>query len=81
MKKKFNLLAIYSFIIALSIYVFTFFLYHHLGPDGTFVSEYYENPTKPFITLLFGVLGVTFHFAGIMSLLIGKIFFPKNETK
>lgn len=78
MKKKCNILALCSFIIALLIYIFTYFLYHYLGPDGSFVSVYRETAAKPFITFLFGIWGVTFQFAGVISLLLGKIFFS-NE--
>jgi len=33
------------------------------------------------ITLLFAILGVMFLFAGVMSFLIGLIFFPKKQDK
>jgi len=77
MRRKCYILAICSFIIALSIYVFTYFLFHYFGPEG-FSSVYRETAAKPFVTLLLGVWGVSFHFAGVMSLLIGRIFFPKE---
>ena len=79
MRKKFNILALLSFAISLAIFVFTFYLYHYLGTEGHFVSLYQETPTKPFITLLFGIWGVTFLFASVMSLLIGNLFFPKGK--
>ena len=79
MRKKCNILAVWSFIIALAIYVFTFYLYHYWGADGSFGTVYYETAQKPFVTLLFGIWGVTFHFAGVMSLLIGKIFFSEKK--
>lgn len=79
MRKKCNILALCSFALALAIYVLTYFLYHHLSPDGIFTAVFRETPEKPFITLLFGIWGVTFHFAGVMSLLIGKIFFSKEN--
>ena len=75
MRKKCNTLALWSFAIALAIYVFTYFLYHYLSPDGGFTTVFQETAAKPFVTLLFGIWGVTFHFAGVMSLLVGKIFF------
>jgi len=81
MRKKCNVLAVCSFIIALAIYIFTFFLYHHLSPEGHFTSIYQTTPAKPFITLLFGIWGVTFQFAGVMSLLVGKIFFSKKQME
>ena len=75
MRKKFNCLAIWSFILCLAIYVFSYILYHHLSPDGGFTSVYQAVPAKPMVTFLFGVWGVCFHFAGVMCLLIGHIFF------
>ena len=78
MRKKCNTMAIWSFLIAFLIYLFTYFLFHYMGPDGRFVTVYQETPAKPFVTLLFGIWGVMFHFAGVMSLLIGKIFFSKD---
>lgn len=50
-------------------------------PEGGFSSVYRELPEKPMVTLLFGIWGVTFQFAGVMSLLIGNIFFSKEDKK
>lgn len=33
------------------------------------------------VTLLFGIWGATFQFAGVMSLLIGNSFFSKEDKK
>lgn len=81
MKRKFDKLALWSTLIALVIYAFTYFLYHYLGPDGSFGLVFYENPSKPVVTLLFGVWGVMFQFAGVMSWLVGRIFFGKEAKK
>ena len=78
MRKKCYILALCSFALALAIYVLTFSLFHYLSPDGGFTTVYQETAAKPLITLLFGIWGVTFQFAGVMSLLIGWIFFPKK---
>lgn len=75
MRRKCNILAICSFMIALAIYLFTYYLYHHLGADGTFSTAYHETATKPFITLLFAVWGVIHQFAAVTSWLVGRIFF------
>ena len=75
MRKKCKLLALCSFLLALAIFVLTFYLFHHLLPDGSFTAEYQTQSSKPFITLLFGIWGVTFLFASVMSLLVGRIFF------
>ena len=79
MRRKCNILAIWSFAIALAIYVLAFYLYHYWGADGSFSAVCYETPQKPFVTLLFGIWGVAFQFAGVMSLLIGRIFFSEKK--
>ena len=78
MRKKCNALALCCFVLALVIYVISYILFHYLSPDGGFTTVFQETAAKPFITLLFGIWGVTFQFAGVMSLLIGWIFFPKK---
>lgn len=79
MRRKFDRLALCSFILALAIYVFAYILYHYLSPAGGFSPVFLTEPTKPFLTLLFGTWGVCFHFASVMSFLIGRIFFPRGE--
>ncbi len=81
MKKKFHILALCSFAISLAIYVFTYFLYHYLSPLGGFTSVYQAEAAKPMVTFLFGLWGVMFQFAGVMSLLVGHIFFPDSRSK
>lgn len=79
MRKKCYILTLWSFLIALAIYAFTYFLYHYLGSGGVFLPVCQDMPAKPFVTLLFGILGVCFHFAGVMCLPIGRIFFAKAK--
>lgn len=79
MKKKCNILALCSFVIAIAIFIFTFYLFHYLGPEGNFEPICHVTPEKPFVTLLFGVWGVCFLFAGVMSWLVGMIFFSKEK--
>jgi hypothetical protein len=43
-----------------------------------FSAQWQPEPGKPFITLLFGIWGVTFLFASVMSLLVSWIFYPKD---
>ena len=78
MRKKWNILAACSFVLAVVIFVFTYCLFHHMTPDGSFVAAYQAAPAKPFITLLFGIWGVMFLFSGVISLVIGSIFCPKK---
>lgn len=81
MRKKCFILSICSFLIALAIYAFTFYLFHYMGPEGCFVKEFQITMNKPFVTLLFGVWGTCFLFASVMSFVIGLIFFGKTEKK
>ena len=74
MKKKWNVLAICSLFIAVAIFVLTYFLFHYLGADGSFTAVYQETPAKPFVTLLFGIWGVMFLFAAVISVVLGRIF-------
>ena len=80
MKKKLSLLSLVCFVLSLVIFVWTFYIYHHLTADFVFSAQWQPEPGKPFITLLFGIWGVTFLFASVMSLLIGRIFFPEKES-
>lgn len=75
MRKKCNILALCSLALALGIFVFTYYLYHYWLPDGTFSNIPQPTPGKPWVTFLFGVWGVTFLFASVMSALVGRIFF------
>ena len=79
MRKKCMILGVVSFVLALAIFVWTFYLYHYLSPEGVFTPMVREAPGKPFITYLFGIWGVTFLFASVMSVLIGLIFYPKEK--
>ena len=75
MRKKFRILALCSFILAIAIFLFTFQIFHHLTPEMTFSAERLPEPGKPFITLLFGLWGTFFLFCGVISLVICAVFF------
>lgn len=79
MRKKCNILALCSFIIAVVILVITYFVFHYMGDDCRFSTVFNEEPAKPFVTFLLGMWGVMHHFAAVMCLLIGQIFFPKSK--
>ena len=81
MKKKCYIFALCSFLIALAIYVFSFYMYHYMGPDGSFGPVYHKTPVKPFVNLLFAIWGVTHQFAAVTALLVGKIFFSDGKTR
>ena len=74
MKMKFLILSAISFIIALAIFLFTFYLYHYVDVCGVVSAVKLDSPGKPFVTLLFGVWGTCFLFAIVMSLLAAFIF-------
>ena len=74
-------MAIVSFIIALAIYAFTYYLYHYLGEGGDFGKIYHDDPVKPVVTIYFGIWGVLHQFAALTSFLAGLIFFPKDKRK
>ena len=74
MKKKCNILAVCSFALALAIFIFSYILYHHLDLNG-FTLVFQPEPAKPMVTWLFAIWGTHFLFAGVMSLLVGHIFF------
>ena len=78
MRKKCFTLAIVSFVVALAIYAFTYYLYHYVGSDGSFGTVYQSVPAKPLVTFYFGIWGVMHQFAAVTSVLIGLIFFPKK---
>lgn len=81
MRKKCFTLAIVSFVLALAIYILSYYLYHYLGPDLRFGTVFQTTPAKPLVTLYCGMWGVLHQFAAVISLMIGLIFFPKEKNK
>ena len=81
MRKKCYIFALCSFLLALAIYVFSYYLYHYASPDGGFTSVYQLEAAKPMVTWLFAIWGVTLQGAAVVSLLAGWIFFPKEKGK
>ena len=81
MRRKCFVLGIVSFTISIAIYLFTYCLYHYLGPDGCFENVFQTTPVKPLLTLYFGIWGVMHQFAAVTSFLVGIIFFPKEKVR
>ena len=79
MGKKFAIFSALSFALAYGTFVFSYNLYHYLGPDGKFGAIYHAEPVKPYITLLFSILGVTFLSASILSVLVYFVFFFRKK--
>ena len=78
MRKKCFCLALWTWIVALAIFLFSHYLYHYTLPGGFFTTVWQPEPGKPMVTWLFAIWGVMFLFASVMSLLVGIIFFPKE---
>ena len=75
MKQKFKTLSLWSFALALAIFVFSYFLYHYVTPEGAVTVVFQPEPGKPLVTELFAILGTLFLFSGILSAMIARIFF------
>ena len=78
MKQKLNKLSLWSFALALVNFVIAFVFYHFFTPGVGLTSVFHKEAGKPMVSLLFGVLGVDFLFAGCMSGLVRRIFFGKE---
>ena len=78
MKKNFQKLSLWSLVLALAIFVFSYFLYHYVMPDGTITTVFQKDVGKPLLTELFSILGTLFLFSSILSGMIAGIFFPKE---
>ena len=76
MKKKFLAFSASSMTLSVLVFILTYFVFHYLTPDG-FSSVWQTEPCKPFVTLLFGILGTLFLFSGVSAFLISLIFYKK----
>ncbi len=79
MKQKLKKLSRWSFLLALVIFVFTYIIFHFLTAEGRLTPVWQAQCGKPFIAQLFGIWGVCFLFAAVMSRLIAHIFFPNKD--
>jgi heme/copper-type cytochrome/quinol oxidase subunit 1 len=61
------------FLIAFIVFAFTFYFFHFIRENGLPGRQYYKNPNKPFISLLFGVLGTVLFAAAIVCLVFGLV--------
>ncbi len=70
---KFSLI---SLIVGIIVLALSFFFFHFVTDDGiTFI--WHEEAGKPFVTLLIGILGVLFVFAGAISFIVALVFTEK----
>ena len=79
MKKKLKKLALWSFVLALVNFGIAYIFYHYMSPDGSLSNVFHDDPGKPMVSLLFGVFGTNFLFAGCMSGLVNRIFFREEK--
>ena len=79
MKEKLKRLSLWSIVVAVVIFVSSYFIYHYIAPDGSFTTVFQEEPGKPFVTQLWASLGVLFLFAGIFIRMIAGIFYPEKK--
>ena len=79
MKKKFKTLSVWSFILALVIFVLAFFVYHFVTAEGAITLVYHKEAGKPLVSQMLANLGALFLFSGILNLLIAKIFFSNER--
>lgn len=79
MRKKLGRLSLCCFVLAVAIFVVAYVFYHYFTPEGVFTTVFQSSAGKPFVSILFGMLGVQFLFSGIISLIIRSIFYP-NEN-
>lgn len=80
MKQKLKKLSLCSFLLAVLIFAFTYIFFHFINAEGQLTPVWQAQCGKPFIAQLFGGWGVCFLFAGVISLLIGHIFFPGSNN-
>lgn len=78
MKRKFQKLSLWSFVLAAIIFVTAYILFHYMTPEGIFTMTFREEPGKPMVTELLAMLGVLFLFSGILNAMIAKIFFSEK---
>ena len=79
MKQKFRKLSRWCYVAAIAIFVWSFFLYHYVTPEFTISREFLPEPGKPLVTELFSILGTLFLFSGMLSGMIGRIFFGEKK--
>jgi hypothetical protein len=76
-KKNFIKLAILSLVIGVVLLIIDYFIFHYITDTG-FTTIKQDEAGKPFVTLLVGIFGVLYIFAGSFMLLVKK-FLLNNE--
>ena len=78
MNRKLKNLSWWCFGLAMVFFVLTYVLFHYMTPDGVLTTVFREEAGKPFVTMMVGIWGVMFLFAGVMSRLAGRICFKEE---
>ena len=79
MKAKFNRLSTWSFVLAVVIFILSFFVFHYVTPDLTISPVFQKEAGKPLVCQLLSTLGVLFLFSGILCRMISAIFFDAEN--
>ena len=61
------------FLVAQAVFVFTFIYYHYSKDNGLFGKIFHRETNKPFISLLFGILGTVILAVAVIFLVFGLI--------
>ena len=77
-KKNFLKLSLYTFVSGMLVFIINYFFYHFVTDEGITLI-WHEEPGKPFVANLIGILAVLLIFASILSLFISFIFFKEQE--
>ena len=78
MKKKFEKLSSWSFMLAVVLLALSFVMFHFLTDSG-FTTVFQQEAGKPFVTEMMADLGVLFLFSGILCRMIAKTFYSNEQ--
>ena len=65
--------ALIFLIMAVAMLAFTFRYFHYSKENGLLGTEYHKKTIKPFVSMLFGVLGANLLFASIVFFVLGML--------
>ena len=76
-RKNFLKLSLTTFVVGILLLAFTYFFYH-FATDAGISLVWHKEIGKPFVTTMLGIFSVLFIWSGVVSLLIGAVFFKKG---
>ena len=77
-RKKLFKLSLITFIVGIFVLAVAFFFFHFVTDTGI-STVFQQEAGKPFVTELIGDFGVLFIFTSVISLILGLVFFEKEE--